>query len=45
MMLVNFKGFVINFVFFGSNKISEVYKGFRKGCYWDMEFNDVECIC
>ena len=25
-------------------KTSEAYKGFRKGRYWDMEFNDVERI-
>ncbi len=41
MMSANFKGFATNSVFFGSNKTSEAYKGFRKGRYWDMEFNDV----
>ena len=44
MMSANFKGFATNSVFFGSNKTSEAYKGFRKGRYWDMEFNDVERI-
>ena len=38
MMSANFKGFATNSVFFGSNKTSEAYKGFRKGRYWDMEF-------
>ena len=36
MMSANFKGFATNSVFFGSNKTSEAYKGFRKGRYWDM---------
>lgn len=30
MMSANFKGFATNSVFFGSNKTSEAYKGFRK---------------
>lgn len=43
MMSANFKDSP-PIPFFGSNKTSEAYKGFRKGRYWDMEFNDVERI-
>ncbi len=38
MMSANFKGFATNSVFFGSNKTSEAYKGFRKGRYWDIRW-------
>lgn len=44
MMSANFKGFATNSVFFGANKTSEAYKGFRKGRYWNLEITDVELI-
>ncbi|WP_455669178.1 ABC transporter permease [Phocaeicola sp.] len=44
MMSANFKGFATNSAFFGTNKTSEAYKGFRKGRYWSLEVEDIERI-
>ena len=44
MMSANFKGFATNSAFFGTNKTSEAYKGFRKGRYWSLEVEDIDRI-
>ncbi|WP_455673400.1 ABC transporter permease [Phocaeicola sp.] len=44
MMSANFKGFATNSAFFGTNRTSEAYKGFRKGRWWSLEMADIERI-
>lgn len=44
MMSANFKGFATNSAFFGTNKTSEAYKGFRKGRWWSLEVEDIDRI-
>ena len=39
-----FEGFATNSGFIAAQKTSEAYKGFRKGRWWDLEMEDVDCV-
>ena len=38
----NFEGFATNSAMIWSQPTTKAYKGFRKGRYWEMDYNDVE---
>ncbi|NDV59075.1 ABC transporter permease [Bacteroides sp. 519] len=44
MMQSNFDGFATNSAFFIAEQTGEPYKGFRKGRWWSLEYDDVERI-
>lgn len=44
MMQSNFDGFATNSAFFIAEQTGEAYKGFRKGRWWSLEYDDVERI-
>lgn len=44
MMQSNFKGFATNSAFMVAEQTGEPYKGFRKGRWWSLEYDDVKRI-
>ncbi len=42
MLNQNFEGFATNSAMIWSQPTTKAYKGFRKGRYWEMDYNDVE---